>query len=150
MIIPVLAYMTSFCTFPFTSGSLSPFDVWLSALSVVWLVQVSAPASSPWASLSNNAINFTAPYFWMSLSLNISMTIAICGRLLFYRRRITRVLGPNHGTQYTSVAAMIVESSFLYSAFSLLFLIPFALNNPIQNAFIQLMGEIQVRSLFQQ
>ena len=80
----------------------------------------------------------------MSLSLNISMTIAICARLLFYRRRITRVLGPNHGTQYTSVAAMIVESSFLYSAFALLFLIPFALNNPIQNAFIQLMGEIQV------
>ena len=117
---------------------------YLSALSVVWLVQVSAPASSPWGSLSNNAINFTAPYFWMSLSLNISMTVAICSRLLFYRRRITRVLGPNHGTQYTSVAAMIVESSFLYSAFSLLFLIPFALNNPIQNAFIQLMGEIQV------
>ena len=116
----------------------------LSALSIVWLVQVSAPASSPWASLSNNTINFTAPYFWMSLSLNISMTIAICARLLFYRRRITRVLGPNHGTQYTSVAAMIVESSFIYSAFSLLFLIPFALNNPIQNAFIQLMGEIQV------
>ena len=89
-------------------------------------------------------INFTAPYFWMSLSLNISMTIAICARLLYYRRRITRVLGPNHGTQYTSVAAMIVESSFLYSAFALLFLIPFALDNPIQNAFIQLMGEIQV------
>ena len=111
---------------------------------MVWLIQVSAPASSPWGSLSNNAINFTAPYFWMSLSLNISMTIAICARLLFYRRRITRVLGPNHGTQYTSVAAMIVESSFLYSAFALLFLIPFALNNPIQNAFIQLMGEIQV------
>jgi len=125
MIIPVLAYMTSF------------------SLSVVWLIQVSAPASSPWGNLSN-AINFTAPYFWMSLSLNISMTIAICARLLFYRRRITRVLGPNHGTQYTSVAAMIVESSFIYSAFSLLFLIPFALNNPIQNAFIQLMGEIQV------
>jgi len=126
MLIPVLAYMTSF------------------SLSVVWLVQVSAPTSSPWSSLSNNAINFTAPYFWMSLSLNISMTIAICSRLLFYRRRITKVLGPNHGTQYTSVAAMIVESSFIYSAFSLLFLIPFALNNPIQNAFIQLMGEIQV------
>ena len=150
MIIPVLAYMTSFCTFPFAAGRLSLSDVWLSALSVVWLIQVSAPASSPWGNLSNNAINFTAPYFWMSLSLNISMTIAICGRLLFYRRRITRVLGPNHGTQYTSVAAMIVESSFIYSAFSLLFLIPFALNNPIQNAFIQLMGEIQVRSLFQQ
>ena len=147
MIIPVLAYFTSFCMLSFTSGRLSLSNVWRSALSVVWLIQVSAPASSPWGSLSNNAINFTAPYFWMSLSLNISMTIAICARLLFYRHRITRVLGPNHGTQYTSVAAMIVESSFIYSAFALLFLIPFALNNPIQNAFIQLMGEIQVTSI---
>ena len=139
--------MTSFCTFPiYVRKTFRPSDMYgYLALSVVWLVQVSAPASSPWASLSNNAINFTAPYFWMSLSLNISMTIAICARLLFYRRRITKVLGPNHGTQYTSVAAMIVESSFIYSAFSLLFLIPFALNNPIQNAFIQLMGEIQVK-----
>ena len=90
------------------------------------------------------ATNFTGPYFWMSLSLNITMTIAICARLLFYRRRITRILGPNHGTQYTSVAAMIVESASLYSAFALLFLIPFALGNPIQNTFIQLIGEIQV------
>ena len=72
------------------------------------------------------------------------MMIAICAQLVFYRRRVTKVLGPKHGTQYISVAAMIVESSFLYSAFALLFLIPFALNNPIQNAFIQLMGEIQV------
>jgi hypothetical protein len=91
-----------------------------------------------------NTINFTGPYFWMSLSLNITMTVAICARLLFYRRRISSVFGPNHGTQYTSVAAMVVESAALYSAFALLFLIPFALNDPLQNAFIQLMGEIQV------
>ncbi|KAF8803136.1 hypothetical protein BYT27DRAFT_7260457 [Phlegmacium glaucopus] len=104
MAIPVLAYMASV------------------SLSLVWLVQVSAPASSPWS--SSGAINFTPPYFWMSLSLNISMTLAICARLFLFRWRITRVLGPNHGTEYTSVAAIIVESSFLYSAFILLFLIP--------------------------
>ena len=142
MLIPVLAYLTSFCTFPLDTFALWHLTICLSALSVVWLVQVSAPASSPWSNAG--AINFTAPYFWMSLSLNISMTFAICARLLFYRRRVSSVLGPNHGTQYTSVAAMIVESASLYSAFALLFLIPFALNNPIQNTFIQLMGEIQV------
>jgi len=126
MFIPVLAYLGSF------------------GLSIVWLIQVSAPASSPWSQVG--ATNFTGPYFWMSLSLNITMTIAICARLLFYRRRITKILGPNHGTQYTSVAAMIVESASLYSVFALLFLIPFALGNPIQNTFIQLIGEIQIIS----
>jgi hypothetical protein len=72
------------------------------------------------------------------------MTMAISARLLLWRRRIARVLGPSHGNVYTSVAVMIVESSFLHSAFVLLFLIPFALKNPIQNAFIQLMREAQV------
>jgi hypothetical protein len=72
------------------------------------------------------------------------MTIAICARLLIYRKRVAKVLGPRHGTEYTSVAAMIVESSLLYSVFALLFLIPFALNNEIQNVFLQLMGEVQV------
>jgi hypothetical protein len=114
----------------------------ISALSVVWLIQLSAPTSSAWNKF--NGINFTAPYFYMSLALNISITIAICARLFFFRRRIASALGPNHGTHYTSVAAMLAESSFLYSAFSLLFLIPFALNNPIQNAFLQLLTEIQV------
>jgi hypothetical protein len=124
MVIPVLAYFTSI------------------SLGVVWLIQISSPADSPWK--SNNAINFTAPYFWMSLSLNIAMTIAICARLLIYRRRVSKVLGPRHGTEYTSVAAMIVESSLLYSVFALLFLIPFALNNAIQNVFLQLLGEVQI------
>lgn len=39
---------------------------------------------------------------------------------------------------------MVVESAFLYSAFALLFLVPFAVGHPIQNAFVQLLGEIQV------
>lgn len=54
------------------------------------------------------------------------------------------ILGTEHGSQYTGVAAMIVESAVLYSAFSLCFLIPFVLGNPIQNTFIQMLGEVQV------
>ncbi|KAF8809157.1 hypothetical protein BYT27DRAFT_7094948 [Phlegmacium glaucopus] len=124
MTIPVLAYMASV------------------SLSIVWFIQVSSPGSSPWS--SSSTINFTVPYFWMSLSFNISMTIAICARLFYFRCRISRILGSNYGMEYTSVAAIIVESSFLCSVFTLLFLIPFALNHPIQNVFIQLIGEVQI------
>ncbi|PPQ94610.1 hypothetical protein CVT25_011404 [Psilocybe cyanescens] len=106
---------------------------------VLWLTQISA--TSPWVA---GSINFTAPYFWLSLALNMTMTIAICARLLFFRTRVRKVLGHNHGSDYTSIAAMVVESAAIYSAFSLCFLIPFALNHPIQNTFIQMLGEVQI------
>lgn len=109
------------------------------ATGVLWLTQISA--TSPWVA---GSINFTAPYFWLSLALNMTMTIAICARLLFFRTRVRKVLGHNHGSDYTSIAAMVVESAAIYSAFSLCFLIPFALNHPIQNTFIQMLGEVQV------
>jgi len=125
MLIPVLAYMAFF------------------SLSVVWIIQISAPASSPW-NLFHASVNFSTSYLWMFVSLDISITMAICARLLFYRRRTSRVLGPNHGTQYTSVAAILVESSFLSSVAALLFLVPFTLNNPIQNVFSQLLGEVNI------
>jgi len=107
----------------------------------MWLIQVSASQSSPWLTSS---INFTPPYFWLSLALNISMTLAIVSRLLVFRWRISSALGPKFGTQYTSIASMLVESAVLYSASALLFLIPFALNHPLANTFIQMLSEVQV------
>lgn len=109
-------------------------------MGVMFLIQISA--SSPWGSESN--INFTIPYFSMSLGLNVIVCIAIASRLFYYRWRIAKSLGAAHGTQYTSIASMIVESSALYSAFSICFLATFAVNNPIQNLFLQVLSQIQV------
>jgi hypothetical protein len=89
-------------------------------------------------------VNWTIPYFSLSLALNILVTIAIVARLLLYRHRITRALGPAHGSQYAGIATMIIESAAIYSSFSLLFLIPFALNNPISAIFLQALGNVQV------
>ena len=84
----------------------------------------------------------------MSLSLNILVTIMIVARLLVYRAKTNRALGRNHGSQYTSLAAMLVESAALYSSFSLLFLIPFAIASPTSDAvsqlFIQSLSPVQV------
>ena len=113
-----------------------------SAMGVLWLIQISSPASSPWLT---NSVNFTPLYFWLSLALNLSMTLAIVARLLFFRWRIARALGAKFGSQYTSIAAIVVESAFISSAGFLLFLIPFGINSPLANLFIQPLSEIQVR-----
>jgi len=39
---------------------------------------------------------------------------------------------------------MIVESAAVYTAFSLLFLVPFAVNDPISYTFLQVLGEAQL------
>lgn len=102
---------------------------------------MSGPTLSLWASTT---VNFTLPYFCTSLALNIVSTIFIVARLLYFRYRISSSLGPGYGTQYTTIAAMIVESAAVYSISSLLFLVPFIVNHPIQNVFLGMLSPAQV------
>ncbi|KAG2068818.1 hypothetical protein BDR04DRAFT_1078945 [Suillus decipiens] len=110
------------------------------AMGIMWLLQVAT--DSPYFS-----INYTIPYFSLSLALNIIITIVIVLRLLTYRYRISSALGSSYGTQYTSIAAMIVESAALYSAFSVAFLILFNLNNPISEIFIEALTQVQITAM---
>jgi hypothetical protein len=43
------------------------------------------------------------------------------------------------------MATVLVESSAVYSAFSLLFLVPFAMGSSIANVFVQPLCQFQVR-----
>jgi len=112
-------------------------------LGILLLKQVGTPAQSVFVT---SGINYTIPYYALSLSLNIFVTLLIVLRLVVYRWRIVKAMGPGHGSQYTSLAAMIVESAFLYSAFALLFLVPFALNSPITPIFMQGISLVQAVS----
>ncbi|KAJ7739989.1 hypothetical protein DFH07DRAFT_839566 [Mycena maculata] len=105
------------------------------ALGTLFLKQVGTVSASPW---DTPGVNWTIPYYTMSLSLNILVTILIVIRLLVCRAQITRAMGKTHGAQYTSLAAMIIESAAIYSSFSLLFLVPFALNTTTSAALSQL------------
>ena len=77
--------------------------------------------------------------------MNIILTILIISRLLTYRRRIKKVMGQDHGKDYVSLAAFVVESAILYSIFALAFLITYAINSPINQVFIGLVTPAQVR-----
>ncbi|KAJ7593592.1 hypothetical protein C8J56DRAFT_742413, partial [Mycena floridula] len=131
LIIPSLMYLTSI------------------VLGTLWLKQVGTSSSSPY---STSGINFTVPYYAMSLALNILVTILIVVRLLLYRAKINRAMGKKHGAQYTSLAAMMVESAAIYSAFSLLFLVPFSLTQPtavsLSQLFLLALSPVQVFSTF--
>ncbi|KAH7918948.1 hypothetical protein BV22DRAFT_887473 [Leucogyrophana mollusca] len=112
------------------------------AMGSMWLVQTSSPSTS--FQNVQEGINYTVPYFGLSLAINVVVTSLIVARLLVTRHRLAKILGLSHGSHYTSIAALVIESASLYTAFSLLFLVPFAVNNPVANVFIQVMGEIQI------
>ena len=108
-------------------------------MSICLLVQISQPNLSLWSSL-----NFSVPYFSLSLSLNVIVAILIVTRLLLERRKIVAALGKQHAKQYVSIAAMIIESAALYSVFSLTFLGLYGANHPVQNIFLQVLPQIEV------
>jgi hypothetical protein len=90
------------------------------------------------------SFSFLFPYLTVDLAINIFISLLTVLRLLSHRHRISKVLGPGHGTIYTSFATIIVESASVYSVCSLLYLIPYGLNSPISFAFMQILGEAQV------
>ncbi|KAJ7253097.1 hypothetical protein C8J57DRAFT_1184552 [Mycena rebaudengoi] len=106
-------------------------------LGILWLFQISGTLSS--------SPSYTLPCIGLSLALNILVTIAIVGRLFVYRRR-ANILGSNHGSQYTSIAAMVVESAFIFSAFSMLVLVPFGMNSALFQLFLQPLSQVQIIS----
>jgi len=114
------------------------------ALGLLWLIQISSPSSSPFQTSAADTINWTLPYLSVAVSLNVVVTLMIVARLLAHRHYMTKVLGPGHVSHYTGVAAMIVESAALYSAFALLFIIPFGVGNSIANTFLQALSQVQV------
>ncbi|KAG9308314.1 hypothetical protein JVU11DRAFT_12078 [Chiua virens] len=107
----------------------------------LWVIIISSPAQtgSSWMSFS-----FLFPYISVSLAINIFICILTVLRLLYHRACIAKVLGPAYGTLYASFAAMIIESAAVYSICSLLYLVPYAVNSPLANAFLQILGEAQV------
>jgi len=59
-------------------------------------------------------LSYASPVF-ISLSalVNIILAALIISRLIFYQRHIRNILGAQHGSPYTSVMTMFVESSAL-------------------------------------
>ncbi len=87
---------------------------------------------------------FGIPYWTLSLSLNIIVTVLIGIRLFTYRKNIRDALGPHHGKHYTTIFAISVESAILYAVFAFVALVCFAENSVAENVTFPMLGQIQV------
>lgn len=104
----------------------------LSVLGVLWVLTCALPELS--TRLSTPLALGTA-YCAVSLVLNIVLTGLITLRLFAYRRAHTKLMPADHGSQYLSLAAIVIESAAIALTFGVTFIVLFSLNNPGQNDF---------------
>ena len=110
-------------------------------MGTLWTLQSSQPGLSLYSALP---MAYGTSYYVISLSVNIVLTILISARLLMYRRRVSTTLKIDSGQHYVSLATIFIESAALYSVFALLFIITYAINNPINQIFLTIASSCQV------
>ena len=91
---------------------------------------------------------FGLPYFSISLSLNVLLTLMITVRLILHGRKIRAMTGSQVGISglYNSIATILIESSALYAVSSLLVIGPLAADSPVVDLFTPILAETQVRT----
>ncbi|KAJ6503872.1 hypothetical protein C8R45DRAFT_924212 [Mycena sanguinolenta] len=104
-------------------------------LSVMTVIQLALPSVSlPQLSLA----------VWIVLMLlPIWLTILIAGRILFHRKTMIEVMGPEYARNYTGIFAIVVESALPFAIISIILLGLFGDKNTAQNLFVPLMVQFE-------
>ena len=88
------------------------------------------------------------PYFTISLSLNILLTLMISIRLVLHARSIRTAVGiAGIGKLCNAIVTMLIESCVIYAMSSLLVIGPWSVSSPITNVFLGILPQTQVRAL---
>ncbi|EJD42182.1 hypothetical protein AURDEDRAFT_145835 [Auricularia subglabra TFB-10046 SS5] len=109
------------------------------ALSIITVYQLATPGSR---FFSKTLLQFSLPYFSLSIALNLILTLMIVTKLAMARRSILRTLDKEQGRIYTGMVAMVVESAALTSTSSILFIIMYSINNDIFNVCLPLQVQV--------
>jgi len=91
--------------------------------------------------------DFGLPYYSISISLNVLLTMMIVIRLVLHNRDVRSTLGSPGGISglYKALITMLVESSALYTVNSLLVIGLWAAGSTVAEVFFPVLAEIQVR-----
>ena len=89
----------------------------------------------------------TLPYFAISLSLNILLTLMIVVRLILHTRSVRNVMGrTGSGGFFKAIITMLIESCALYAVNSIVFIGLWGARNYAERLFRFTLTETQVRA----
>ena len=100
---------------------------------------------------SSVADSFDYPFFTISISLNLLLTLMIVARLILHRRNIQNAFGVSAKTTsgfYMAVITILIESCALYAISFILFIVPWSRSSFVANIFFPVVAETQVRPIF--
>jgi len=124
LVLPVLMYL----------GSIS--------MGIMTIFQSSRPNANLWTSVT---VDFGLPYFSISASVNVLLTLLISARLFMHQRRMQKNLGSTRGLlPYNSIITMMVESSAIYAVSSLLFIGTYGANSTSSLIFLPILSQTQI------
>ncbi|KAJ8519043.1 hypothetical protein ONZ45_g3971 [Pleurotus djamor] len=110
------------------------------ALSVCVAIQAAKPHSSLWA---GKTFDYGVPFWSISMTLNILLTVLLVARLLYARHKIRSALGPTYGQTYTDIVAITIEAALPYALVCLVFIILYAMKNTAEILFNPMMLQVQ-------
>ncbi|KAJ3496640.1 hypothetical protein NLJ89_g10457 [Agrocybe chaxingu] len=113
-------------------------------LGTLWTIHSSKPGVSLYSAVP---IAYGTSYFVVSLGVNIILTILIATRLLLYRRKISAIISPDHGSKYFSLATIFIESAALYSIFAIMFIVTYAIDHPMNQIFLAFASASQINKI---
>ena len=88
------------------------------------------------------------PYYWMTLSLNVLLTLMICIRIILQTRKTRTALGiAGVGRLCNTIVTMLVESCALYAVSLALIIGAVTARNAVDNVFTRISPAAQVRAL---
>ncbi|KLO15960.1 hypothetical protein SCHPADRAFT_236981 [Schizopora paradoxa] len=100
------------------------------ALSVLAVFQAAKPNSGKW---SHASVLYELPFWVLTTSLNVIITIALAYRLMKMRLAVIGILGADHAKIYTSVTSCIVESGAIYAAIGVACIVAFLTKSNLLN-----------------
>jgi len=113
-------------------------------MGIVMLVQQTWQANNGiWDTV---VINFGLPYFSISISLNVLLTLMVVTRLFLHSKDIRATMGAPGGISglYKAIITMLVESSALYAVNSLLVIGLWVSGSDVAEIFFPVLAEVQV------
>ena len=114
------------------------------AMGIAFMYQSSLPVGP-----NESSVSFGTPYYTISLSLNVLLTLLIVVRLVLHNRNFGNVMGSQAGSGrvYRTIIIILIESCAPYAIAYLLFIIPWAAGSPVSNAFFPMLAQAQVRAV---
>jgi len=112
-----------------------PCLAWVACLGIgiTTLYYSGSPGGDDFAGL---ALGTSTAYLACTMTINFSMTALIVARILYFARTTGRMLANGSTRQYFGVIAIVVESAALYTVFSLMYLITFAIGSDLSALFM--------------